>query len=478
MDDASFLASHPPFDAMDREEVQHLAHAARRRTAVAGTYVLSSAGPPAEGLCVVREGEIEFRRGAEVFDVLGPGEVFGFPSLITGEHPIFDVLARTDVVYLLIPSSIAEGLFERPAGLRFLATGLRTRAELLAAGADSAPELPEAIGRARDPEKLAELTSDLPRAIRHRRDAGLDAGAIGRFIASIVDGVTARILDLAIEELGDPGVPWAWLVFGSVARREPGMAPDQDHTVVWLGGPDLDAHFERIAAFAVEGLTAAGFPPCPSDVLATTGGWRSPADRWITRLLAPGDSPAREAFRTTIALDLRKVAGTFDVAPLTRRLRDGVRRDARLRWHVSRLAFEQRPPSGPFGGLVTERMGGGRRGVNVKLGGLLPVTDLARLLDLPDVDAAVGTRARLRAAADSGQLRVDSARALEAAFETFQEVRLDHQLALESELRPPDDVIEPSSLEPVTRSRLRQAFRIVAHIQEGFRAELGGGRLA
>ena len=88
------------------------------------------------------------------------------------------------------------------------------------------------------------------------------------------------------------------------------------------------------------------------------------------------------------------------------------------------------------------------------------------------------TGARLRGAVTSGQLLEEEAQTLEAAFETFQEVRLNHQLQRLSEGRPLESIVEPSRLEPITRSRLRQAFRIVAHIQEGFRAELGGGRLA
>lgn len=478
VEDAAFLASHPPFEGMPPMEVERLALSAERRVVAAGFPVLRVSGPPAEGVFVVREGKVEFRRGDEVFDVLGPGELFGFPSLLTGDHPMFDVLARTDVVLLRIPSSIAEALFESPIGIRFLAKGLRERAELVATGSEDPTGLAAAISRAQSQEEVAGLGTGLPEEIRRVRDTGLRAGALGEIIAEVVDAITARTLDLCLEELGDPGAPWAWLSFGSVARKEPGLTPDQDHTIVWDGDPDLDPIFERMATCTVAGLSAAGLPPCPSNVLATTRGWRSPVDRWITRLLTPDDSPSREAFRTTIALDLRKVAGPLDVVASTRRLREEVRGDPRLFWHVSRLAVEQRPPVGPLGGLLTQRLDAERRGIDVKSGGLLPVTDLARLLDLRGGNRAVGTRARLRGAVTSGLLEEEQSQTLEAAFETFQEVRLNHQLQLITQGQPPDSIVEPSRLEPLTRSRLRHAFRIVAHIQEGFRAELGGGRLA
>lgn len=478
MEDAEFLALHPPFAAMDPAEVERLARRSQREEAVAGSVILSTAGPPADAFFVVLEGEIEFRRGDEVFDVLGPGEVFGFPSLLSGNHPMFDVVARVDVEFLRIPPEASEEVFESSAGLRFLAMGLRERAELLSTDHDEVTGLMGAIGRAHTREELAELGSGLPEAVRGLREAGLRAGAISRAIASVVDAITARNLHLIIGELGEPGVPWAWLAFGSIARGEPAMTPDQDHTIVWEGSSDQDPSFEEIANRMVDALTAAGIPPCPSMVLATTSGWRSPVDRWVTHLLTPDDSPAREAFRTTIAIDARKVAGSLDVTPWLRRLREGVRRDPRLLWRVSRLAVERRPPIGHLGGMTTHRTDDGRRVVDVKTGGLLPVTDLARLLDVRGRGLAVNTRDRLHGATRTGQLPKEFSQALEAAFETFQEVRIDHQLRSLSERRGPDDAVEPSALESVTRSRLRQAFRIVAQIQEGFRAELGGGRLA
>ncbi len=478
MDVGAFLASHPPFDAMERARVDRLAHDAERKRAHPGALILSVEGPPADAVFVVLDGQVEFRRGEEVFDFLGPGEVFGFPSLLSGDRPMFDVWARTEVSYLHIPRAAAEAVFEEPAGLRFLASGLRERAELLAMGSEDPTGLAAGAARADSYADLVRVGREIPDSVAKIRSLGLGASAIGRALAGVIDRITARTLDLAIAESGEPGAPWAWLAFGSVARREPGLTPDQDHTVVWEGPDDLDPAFSRVAVRVVDVLSRAGLPPCPSGVLATTQGWRGPADRWISHVLTPVPSEVREAFRSTIALDLRRVSGPLDTSELRRRLREGVRADGRLGWHVTRLALEIRPPTGHLGGIATQRLPDGRRVVDVKSGGLLPVTDLARLLDLRGGGGATGTRERLRRAASRGAIGQGSAEALEAAFETFQEVRLDHELQLVGEGRPVDHLVDPSELEPVTRGRLRQAFRIVADIQEGFRAELGGSRLA
>jgi CBS domain-containing protein len=142
---------------------------------------------------------------------------------------------------------------------------------------------------------------------------------------------------------------------------------------------------------------------------------------------------------------------------------------------VARLALGSQPPISPFGTLVTER-DGRRRYVDVKAGGLLPVTDLARAAALQAGADDVETHRRLSAAAQGGALTDADAAALHEAFETFQELRLEcdsERLRAGSE---PDGRVDPTTLDPINRIRLREAFKVVAEAQSHLRASAGGGR--
>jgi CBS domain-containing protein len=115
--------------------------------------------------------------------------------------------------------------------------------------------------------------------------------------------------------------------------------------------------------------------------------------------------------------------------------------------------------------------------VDLKRGGVLPVTDLARVGALRAGLTTVPTSARIRkAGAVAGE--PEEARNLEEAFDTFLELRLDRQAACVRAGEPVDATVEPATLDPVSRSRLRQSFRVVAHMQERVRADVGGGRIA
>jgi CBS domain-containing protein len=437
-----------------------------------GALVLEQGGAPAAALFVVRSGAVALELEGDAVDVLGPGESFGFPSLVTGDHPVFDVRAVGDTSVLRIDREVAERWLGSAPGLRYLAAGIRRRA----AAVDQTGQggLASEIAAATDVEELIARAGATARAIAALFDRGVGPRALAREVARAVDAATVRALDLHIRTQGHPPARWAWLVFGSVARRESALIPDQDHTIVWEGSAVDDAYFAELAAAVTATLAASGWPRCAAGVLATSPGWRGPIDRWVGSLLAPTGEGSRGAFRLAIALDVRKVAGTLVVEEAVQRLREGAR-SPEVRWRVARLASDVRPPIGAFGGLETHRLAG-RRVVDVKLGGLLPVTDLARAVALGGREPSISTSDRLRAAAAIGAVSSDTALALEEAFETFRELRVERQVGCLRADEEMDDLIEPSRLDAVSRIRLREAFRVVDAAQADLRAAVGGGR--
>jgi len=124
---ADFLAQFPPFDALSRDELLHVAASVGVRTFLAGTDILVEDGPPAAELYVIREGSVELRHQDEVVDVLEPGETFGHPSLLTGVASAFTVRAHEDTTCCTIMREVALEILGRPAGAIFVARTMRKR---------------------------------------------------------------------------------------------------------------------------------------------------------------------------------------------------------------------------------------------------------------------------------------------------------------------------------------------------------------
>jgi len=89
--------------------------------------------------------------------------------------------------------------------------------------------------------------------------------------------------------------------------------------------------------------------------------------------------------------------------------------------------------------------------------------------------SSASTRERLRAAAGAGTLPTSDARTLEAAFDLLTDLKLDHQVAQVQAEEPPDDYLDPASLDQLTRSYLREAFRAVAKVQRRIASDVDLG---
>ncbi|HXF74427.1 MAG TPA: DUF294 nucleotidyltransferase-like domain-containing protein [Actinomycetota bacterium] len=128
----SFLLRYPPFSALRPDELDRVVRSIEIAFFPAGEVILRQAGEPATHLHVVRTGAVELLDGGRLVDLLGEGELFGHPSLLSGLGPIFDVRAHEDTICYLIPREEAERLLARPAGLAYLTASLERRARRMA----------------------------------------------------------------------------------------------------------------------------------------------------------------------------------------------------------------------------------------------------------------------------------------------------------------------------------------------------------
>jgi CBS domain-containing protein len=435
---------YPPFDVVAPEALARVVSRTQIQFFPVGEVILQQGGEPNRHAYVVRTGEVELVDEDRVLDLLGPGEIFGHPSLTAGSGPSFTVRSHEDTLCYLIDGAVMEEILATRAGLTFLSSSLRRRmvralesldpeqadpwmvqagklirrplvtcppettvrhaaqtmtshrvssllvptdqgwgimtdrdlrSRVLAAGVDSdtpvadvmsfpaktvpagalAPEvlrrmlelgvhhfpvvdekgevlgvisdsdlmglerrapftLKSAIERAPNLEAAIVEGRQLGRAVCDLVDSNTDPIDIGHVVGVTIDTLTQRLIELAIEDMGEPPAPWAWLALGSEARQEQALHTDQDHALAYEAGDrpvsEVDPYFEKLAVSVVEGLEEAGIPRCRAGVSASERAWRRPIQEWIETF----DSWMREkgpegAIFADIAFDYRRVTG-------------------------------------------------------------------------------------------------------------------------------------------------------------------------
>lgn len=430
---------------------------ARRMTAAsASAAVVRFADRPG----IVTDRDFRTRVVAARTDVSAPIAQVSTPDAIT--------ITRSSLVSEALLTMLESGVHHLPVvDSHGMVVAMLSDLDLLGLERRDSSRLRSQIQQANDVEQVATAGRTIPEAVAALVQGGVDAGHAGKVVSVLIDALTIRLLELGQEALGVAPAPFAWLALGSAGRREQGLVTDQDHALVYAdSAEDHDGYFLRLARFVATGLESAGIPRCQSKVMASEEGWRGTESWWERRMRDWMTKPDRvAAFLTGVAFDVRHVTGDLAVDRLFAIAAEEAGNQPGFLQRLERLALEARPPLGWLGGLAPHDVNGREGVLDLKTGGILPITELARVHALRAGRFELETPARLRAAATAGALSPDHADALEEAFEFLGDLRLQNQMSEWTAGRAPSNLIDPDSLGPIDRGSLKQAFRIVRQVQ-------------
>jgi CBS domain-containing protein len=335
----------------------------------------------------------------------------------------------------------------------------------IAGGQHSPFVLRRAIEHAPDEAALEAIVSaGLPQLQASLLGAGLAPVDISRALAVQSDTVTARLITLAFDRHGPAPVPWAWLALGSVARRELTIASDQDNALAYDdgAGQEAEAFFARVATDVNASLVRCGFGEDGAGVLARDPRWRMAGGRWQAVFAECLERPDRSHLvRAAVAFDFRHVLGGLEIVPPLTAVLRRAREHPDFLGRLARTVTDWEVALGRRDKLATERDGR----LDIKLGGALPIANLARLHALAGGITISATVDRLIAAEETGVLDREIARGLREAFAIVARVRHEHHARCVRDGRAADDRIDPGELSAPRRAELTEALRAVAAAQ-------------
>jgi CBS domain-containing protein len=187
--------------------------------------------------------------------------------------------------------------------------------------------------------------------------------------------------------------------------------------------------------------------------------WR----RYFDELIAePG---LNRAASNTDLFDFRVACGDCELGESLRRHAFHVvqKRPEFLRRLADDILTNQ-PPLSFFRDQVVERTGEKRPGLRLKMRGLKPISDFARILALKHGIKHTNTLMRLRGLSDAGVIQGGFLRDINEAYEFQMQMILIHQLTKLESGSDPDDFIFPADLPELERHMLRETFRVISNI--------------
>lgn len=348
--------------------------------------------------------------------------------------------------------------------------GMLTATDLTEQHSTSAVYLAGEIGKQGTVEGLQRASARIRRLQQSLAAADASAYNTGHIITTITDAITTRLLQLGEAQFGPAPVDYAWVAAGSQARCEQTARSDQDNCMVLDDAFDEALHgayFKALSRFVCDGLNACGYVYCPGEMMAVNDTWRQTRQRWDADFAHWTDQPDPKALMLTcVFFDMRAVHGQTG---LLERLRRGVLERTRgngiFLAHMVGNALTRRPPLGLFKGLSTLRGGEHKGTIDLKLTGIAPIVDLARVYALAGGDPAVNTHDRLLGAAAGGEIGEQSARDLRDALEFLAAMRIQHQARQIAQGLAPDNFLNPNEISNFERTQLKDAFLVVKMLQ-------------
>ena len=388
---------------------------------------------------------------------------------LDGNHPVTEIMSESPTAldgdahaYEAAMVMMQNNIHHLPIIVDGQPIGMVSRSDFMRLETEHPLYLVSDIGKQISVEGVVAACRRLPALIIGQIESDANGDQLGKFITMITDTVTRQLLRIAEAEFGPPPCDYAWVALGSQGRFEQSAKSDQDNALVLSNTATEadDEYFASLAKVVTDGLDACGYVYCPGDVMASNPKWRQPLEQWKSYFKRWITVPQEKALmHANIFFDLRCVAGK---AALVDELKKSIRNDARKNEIflalMAKNAMSFQPPLGFFRQFVLEKSGEHKNTLDLKLHGIMPIVEIARIRSLAAGELRISTRNRLRAAAQAKAIGETDAANLIDALDFIEKLRIEHQSRQLQAGLEPDNHLAPDELSPLVRQNLKSAF--------------------
>jgi PAS domain S-box-containing protein len=294
-------------------------------------------------------------------------------------------------------------------------------------------------------------------------ERGSNIADITRMTTLISHALTDRIIALAMADLGEPPVPFAFIALGSEGRKEQTLLTDQDNAIVYAEpAPEertqAQAYFLNLGERVCTALDAAGYHYCRGGIMAQNFKWCRPLSVWkayFTEWVTTAQP--QDLLDARIFFDLRLLHGSEELfTSLQSHVKTVLTGNDPFFLYLSESVLKWELPAG------AQKL---KSSFDIKKV-LLPLVDGARLYALKHQIFATNTLDRLAQlyAAD-----VFSRKWHQDIVETYSFLmrkRFQHQAALLSRNLAPDNEIDPAECTELELLMVRRAVTQIEAFKE------------
>lgn len=322
---------------------------------------------------------------------------------------------------------------------------------------------------------LQQSAADIRRMAHNMMAQGVAPEQLTQFISTFNDLLTARVVELQCQASGLIGTSLhdglCWMALGSEGRFEQTLNTDQDNAIIFevpegMTADQVRAQLLPFARHINETLALCGFPLCKGGIMASNPKWCLSLEEWKSTFAhwISGGTP-EALLHATIFFDFRSLYGAQHLADDLRAwLARVARENSRFLHMLAENALRNRPPLG----VVRDFVLGKENKLDLKLNGITPFVDAARIFSLAAGCTQTNTLLRLRSSAKKMRLDESEIDSWINALLFIQVLRLRHHDEVSTQGAGDDaldNLIDPKKLNELDKRILKEAFRQARKLQ-------------
>ena len=355
--------------------------------------------------------------------------------------------------------------------------GLISEKDLFALQRVGLRQIGSTIRHAENIEALQRAAADIRTMAHNMMAQGVAPEQLTQFISTFNDLLTVRVIELECSASSLNGSEisknFCWMALGSEGRLEQTLNTDQDNALIFSAPQGMTAVQVRaqllpIAERINASLALCGFPLCNGKVMASNPQWCLSLEEWREIFLKWIMNGTPESLlHASIFFDFRPLYGAHTLAHELRSwLAKTVSDNSRFLRQMAENALRNQPPLG----VVRDFVVGKENTLDLKLNGITPFVDAARIFSLATGMTHTSTIHRLRHSALELNIPATEVEGWINAFLFIQMLRLRHHHAVivrqeEDAQRTLNNLIDPSTLNELDRRILKEAFRQARKVQ-------------
>ncbi len=350
--------------------------------------------------------------------------------------------------------------------------GIFSNEDLLEVQRNSISYLIKEVSAAETVESLKKIHNKIPVLVKILLESGSRVRNITYLISTVTDAITHRLVEFAIEEMGEPPAEFAFLALGSEGRREQTLVTDQDNAIVFEDVPndkfaEVNRYFLYFGKKINLWLDKIGYQYCQGEVMAGNPQWCQPISRWKKYFSDWINQKSQDGLLgVAVFFDFRIVYGSEKYADELRKHINKIIDGKTLFFHLlasdvskynipTDIFKENRPENGP----------GAPEAFNIK-NAISPLVDFIRVYSIQHHVGESNSLLRLEKMLRMNIIPEEEYHEIENIYSRMMEIRFRSHVNAILDNKSPDNMVAREELTVIEQTMIRKTFSEIIRYQQ------------